>query len=141
MGDRMENLDKINELNQLIKLNLMPIVIEKSSYFNDYLKIKQPKFTTIDARLSAKALGLDGSKFNPQWYTCVMNYESAKTNLLIISNFNSLLDDQMKFYELFKYRKASNFVLPLNCTIIITLNELDNNNILENINSLVCHFN
>ncbi len=55
---------------------------------------------------------------------CPPNWFTKNPNLLVIDKIDKIdKEEQLKFYELLKYRKISTFELSPNCIIIVTAKE------------------
>lgn len=133
----MINSEKIELLNIYLKNNFVPVLIEgvKANIFDDAL--------IIDGNISCSELNghYDGINFlPPAWFQKVMAKKDSKVNFLIIKDIDKISKkDQMKFYELLKYRKISVFNLPDNCIIIIPCLKVKNGIFNEMIYSLMAH--
>lgn len=74
----------------------------------------------------------------PQWFKVLEENAKLGTSLLIINGIDELdEDEQMKFGEIFKYRKISTFEIPTNVKIIVTANH--KGKVVEEIYSLLVH--
>lgn len=72
----------------------------------------------------------------PKWLNEILS--TNKTSVLIIDKIDTISkEEQMKFYELLKYKKISTFELPKDTVIIITAEEINEEKINEEIFSLV----
>ena len=73
----------------------------------------------------------------PEWYKKLTSKDNA---VLVINNINKIpTDEQIKFVEIFKYNKVSTFELPKNCIIIAIASNLKENQINEQVYSLMAH--
>ncbi len=124
----------INILNTYLKTNVAPVLIKSipADIFIDE-SVNIPADCDV-LELNGHYEGIDF--LPPVWYQTVLSKASARRNILVIENISSLSkDEQMKFYELLKYRKIGVFELPQNCVIVLTAQE--GNQIAEDIYSLV----
>ena len=72
----------------------------------------------------------------PKWYQELTFEKNSK--ILVIDKIDSVSkEEQTKFCELLEYRKISTFILPKNCVIIVTANEINKDKINEELFSLV----
>ena len=128
----MINEERLKMLYEYIKANVSPILIEnvnKNIFLEDAV--------IIDAKCDRTLLDGHYEKdkyLPPSWYN------ELEGKILIIDNIDSISKyEQMKFYEILKYRKVSVFELPKNCVIIVTCTNINEDRINENIYSLVSH--
>ena len=57
----------------------------------------------------------------PKWFNDI----SKDGSILVIDKLDTIPEEeQLKFYELLKYRKVSTFELPNNCVIIVTVSKV-----------------
>lgn len=76
----------------------------------------------------------------PYWLKILIENSDKKRTLLIIKNITDIEeDDQMKFYEIMKYRKLNTIQIPDNCVIIATCGNLKEKPINQNIYPLMAH--
>lgn len=118
-----------------IGTNVAPILIS-DDYFNMFLNaVVLPANCT-----NSELLGYyENERFIvPVWYNDLVNDNKEIRKLLIIRNLSSISkDEQLKFYELLKYRKIGMAPLPDNCVIILTSQIISKEAINEKIYSLV----
>ena len=116
-----------------IKSNVAPILVDFISSNEITGAVVLP--ANIDRReLNCHYDGLDFVP--PNWLKEIINSNDRK--VLVIDNIDTISkNEQLKFCELLKYRKISTFNLPDSCTIIITANEINSDNINEEVFSLV----
>ncbi len=82
----------------------------------------------------------NGEYHLPNWLSVLNGNADKERTLLIIKNINDTDEDnQMKFYELLKYRKMDTVQLPQNCVIIATCNNLKEKPINPTLYSLMAH--
>lgn len=110
---------KIEMLNEYIKMNIAPILLEdvpSSVFAGDAVIIP----SNIDVSLLNGHY--DGIDFiPPEWYIKLNQKQNFNNNILVIDDISSIpKNEQTKFYEILKYRKIGTFDLPKNCVIIIT---------------------
>ena len=116
-----------------IKANVAPILV-------DFISGKDLNGAVVlPANIDDKELNghYDHTEFVcPKWFNDITNTNEIK--LLVIDKIDTISkEEQMKFVELFKYRKISTFELPKKCVIIVTANEINKDKINEEIFSLV----
>lgn len=130
----MSKVEMINMLNTYLKTNVAPVLIKS---FPADIFIDESVNIPADCDVLELNGHYEGIDFLPPvWYQTVLSKASARRNILVIENISSLSkDEQMKFYELLKYRKIGVFELPQNCIIVLTAQE--GNQIAEDIYSLV----
>lgn len=76
----------------------------------------------------------------PKWYGEVVEKSENAYSLLLVPELNGIPEDeQLKFMELFKYKKISTFDLPENCVIVVTCSGLKENPLAEDIYRLMVH--
>lgn len=118
-----------------IGTNVAPILIS-DDYFNMFLNaVVLPANCT-----NSELLGYyENERFIiPSWYNDLISDNKEIRKLLIIKNLSSISkDEQLKFYELLKYRKIGMTPLPDNCVIILTSQIIGKEAINEKIYSLV----
>jgi len=128
---------KLNNLQDLIKVNVMPLLIEDRKLLQVYITEFNPNKIVLDAKFSAKDLEIDGSTC-PKWLKYLDINKNSSSNLLIIDNFCEISkQEQMKFYDLLKYRKVANYELPTNCFIIIMGKSEEINEIIFSLLSII----
>ncbi len=125
--------DKKEMLLSYIKSNVAPILV-------DFLSAQDLKGSiALPANIDAKELNghYEGTDFiPPKWLNEILNRNTNR--VLVIDKIDTISkEEQLKFCELFKYRKISTFNLPESCVIIITANEINKDKINEEIFSLV----
>lgn len=128
--------EKLTLLNEYLKIGMSPILIED-----------------IDAKVIQDAIILpassDSSQLNghyesinfvaPNWYQELINQKNPYP-ILIIENLNQLnANDQLKYIEILKYKKVSTFDLPKNCIILVTVTNLKEKHLSEEVYSLLTH--
>lgn len=125
-------INKKEMLLSYIRVNVAPILV-------DFLFGKDlPYATILPANLDIKEL--NGHYENTEYLapTWLNELQQNSNNLLVIDQIDTISkQEQLKFYELLKYRKISTFVLPSECRIIITATEINKDKINEKIYSLV----
>ena len=118
-------------------MNIAPILVENmgANAFNNAI--------VIPGELNISLLNghYEGVEFlPPNWYNEIKKRGSLNSNILVIDGIYRISkDDQMKFYELLKYRKISTFDLPENCVIILPCESKFISSINEKLLSLVVH--
>ncbi|MDO4341733.1 MAG: hypothetical protein Q4C44_03205 [bacterium] len=125
-------INKKEMLLSYIRVNVAPILV-------DFLFGKDlPYATILPANLDIKELNghYENTEYlPPRWLN---ELQQNSNNLLVIDQIDTISkQEQLKFYELLKYRKISTFVLPSECRIIITATEINKDKINEKIYSLV----
>ncbi len=134
----MSQEKRLEMLNDYIKMNIAPILVENipSNIFGSNSVI-------LPAELDISMLNghYEGIEFMPpSWYVQVVRNSSSSNNILVIDEISRVSkEDQMKFYELLKYRKIGTFDLPKNCVIIITCRDKNIPLINEKLVSLFVH--
>lgn len=74
----------------------------------------------------------------PKWYQELITKSKNSEVVLVIKDINAIpTKEQTKFVEILKYRKISTFELPLNCIVVATYKDINNNPINEEIYSLM----
>lgn len=127
--------------NELLKAyvdaNVSPILVEQKFYevFGNAITIPA---TCSDGLLLGRYE--DEHFVAPAWYDLVIQRKNMKYNFLVINDISSInKDEQLKFYELLKYRKIGVNSLPDNCVIIVTSKNINKLFINERIYGLVTH--
>lgn len=131
-------VNKLEMLSAYLKSNVGPILLEKI-----------PE-NTFDNRAELLPSTCEITELNghyertdfvpPKWYFSVQNKEKNAINLLVITGLDQIsLEEQMKFYELLKYRKIGVFSLPKNCQIIVLVDAVTKNTIHPEIYALLVH--
>lgn len=125
-------INKKEMLLSYIRVNVAPILV-------DFLFGKDlPYATILPANLDIKELNghYENTEYlPPRWLN---KLQQNSNDLLVIDQIDTISkQEQLKFYELLKYRKISTFVLPSECRIIITATEINKDKINEKIYSLV----
>ena len=133
----MKNNEKVELLNTYLKNNFVPVLIQglDTNIFEDAVILNS------DIPNSELNGHYDETNFVPPiWFNKIMDKKDEKINLLVIKDIDKISkEEQMKFYELLKYRKISVFDLPTNCVIIIPCLKVKEGMLNENIYSLVAH--
>lgn len=131
------NKQKLQMLEQYIKLEMSPILLEDISTSN----IKNAVVLPANCDISFLNGHYEGIEFlPPQWYAELLAKSKQTHSLLLIPNINQIpQEEQTKFLELFKYKKISTFDLPKNTIIIATASNLKEKPIIEEIYSLMIH--
>lgn len=116
-----------------INANVAPILV-------DFISGKDLGGTVIlPASVDTKELNgyYDGADFvPPKWLNDMLKTNTNR--ILVIDKIDTIAKkEQLKFVELFKYRKISIFELPKDWVIIVTANEINRDKINEEIFSLV----
>lgn len=133
----MNNDEKIVMLENYIKAGISPILLEEISIeiFNNAV--------ILEAECDASLLNghYEGINFvAPEWYNNILEKSNNTNSLLVINGLNKISEEeQLKFLELFKYKKVSTFELPKNCVIVVTCSNLEDAPIAEEIYSLLAH--
>lgn len=131
----MSSRELLDRLENYIRVGIHPILLE-GVYMKAYKNA-----VILDANCSPSEL--DGHYENenylsPKWYEEILNKSKNPYSLLVIPNINKISKkEQLKFFELFKYKKVSTFELPENCIIIATCTELKEGEMSEEIYSLM----
>lgn len=126
----MENKKEL--LLSYIKANVAPILVDFISGSDLNSAIILPANTDND-NLNGHYKGLDFVP--PKWLNGLLY---ANRKVLVIDKIDTISkEDQLKFYELLKYKKISTFELPKDLIIIVTANEINKDKINEKIFSLV----
>lgn len=131
------NNEKIIMLENYIKSGISPIMLEEISteIFNNAV--------ILEAECDVSLLNghYEGINFvAPEWYNNILEKSKNTNSLLVINGLNKISEEeQLKFLELFKYKKISTFDLPKNCVIVVTCFNLDERPIAEEIYSLLVH--
>lgn len=125
-------INKKEMLLSYIRVNVAPILV-------DFLFGKDlPYATILPANLDIKELNghYENTEYlPPRWLN---ELQQNSNNLLVIDQIDTISkQEQLKFYELLKYRKISTFALPSECRIIITATKINKDKINEKIYSLV----
>lgn len=125
-------INKKEMLLSYITVNVAPILV-------DFLFGKDlPYATILPANLDIKELNghYENTEYlPPRWLN---ELQQNSNNLLVIDQIDTISkQEQLKFYELLKYRKISTFALPNECRIIITATKINKDKINEKIYSLV----
>ena len=130
-------ISKIDMLEAYIKAGISPILFEDLD-----LKVAKNK-VILESNCDTSLLNghYEGTEFvPPEWFNKVMQNSKNAFCLLIIKEINKISKkEQLKFLELFKYKKIGTFNLPENCVIIATCSNLKENEISEEIYSLLAH--
>lgn len=129
--------DKLEMLREYISANVAPILLEgvKKDAFDNAI--------ILPANISKTLLvgSYDGVNYVcPTWYDVLKKKEVSSVNLLLIDDITTISkEEQLKFYEILKYRKIDTFKLPDNCVIIILASKVNKDLINKDIYSLVAH--
>jgi len=128
------NKDKLLMLDSYVKAGVSPILLEDipAEIFEDAIILEG------DCDKSLLNGHYEKEEFYPpKWYSELLKKEKP---LLVIKDINKIsIEEQGKFIELFKYKKVSTFELSKNCIIILTVSNLKENRINEEVYSLVVH--
>ena len=132
------NKDEVIQLKTFIEIGMSPILLEDvpAKLFSHSVILN------ADCDISELNGHYEGTEFvAPQWYQDLIKEAEDDKAILIINDLHKIsVDDQVKFIELLKYRKISTFKLPEKCIIIVTFDNLDGNNkINEEVYSLLIH--
>lgn len=124
---------KFETLISYIKNNVGPILIDF------HLELTNAIYIPANCSINELNGHYEGTDYiPPKWYQKLN--DNSSLSALIINDIDTIpLIEQAKFIELLKYRKISTFELPDNCVIIITAKNIDNDNINEELYSLVIH--
>jgi hypothetical protein len=125
--------DKKEMLLSYIKSNVAPILV-------DFISGQDlNEAVVLPANIDVKELNghYDGVDYMPpKWLNKILSTNANR--ILVIDKIDTISkEEQLKFYELLKYRKISTFNLPEGCVIIITANEINKDKINEELFSLV----
>ena len=130
-------IDRNKMLNTYLVANVAPILITGLN-IDDV-----PNAEIIESNCDNSLLigHYENEKFiTPSWLTNVESKKNETPNILIIKELDKITkDEQLKFIELLKYRKAGVFELPKNCVILLTAKIVNSEVINEEIYSLVAH--
>ena len=122
----------IDYLKQLVKCNVCPILVcdLDLSNFKNYICIN------ADCDKLDLVGHFEGDKeVAPNWLS---NLTKNNIQLVVIDDLCKISkDEQLKFYELLKYRKVGVFELPKNCAILVNSSKVGKEYINEQIYSLV----
>lgn len=125
------NSKNLEMLNTYIKNNVAPILIEKIPK-----EVFSSNAVVLDAKVD-KTL-LNGHYEQTEYLPPLWYQELQDKEILIIDQLSSIPKvEQKKFIEILKYRKISTFLLPKECVIIITCDDIQN--ISEEVCSLVAY--
>lgn len=131
------NNEKIIMLENYIKSGISPILLEgiSTEIFNNAVIIK------AECDVSLLNGHYEGINFvAPEWYNNILEKSKNTNSLLVINGLNNISEEeQLKFLELFKYKKVSTFDLPKNCVIVVTCSNLEEKPIAKDIYSLLVH--
>ena len=130
---------KIVDLLELyIKNYVAPILVESAEDFD--LKKGIEINGNCDMAELQESVDDNGEYQLPNWFKILVDNSDKERTLLIIKNITDCEeDDQMKFYELLKYRKLNTTKLPDNCVIIATCDNLKEKPINPCLYSLMAH--
>ena len=126
--------EKIKILDIYLKSGLTNILIEDmpKEIFEDEIILEAN--CTIDD-LNGHYEGIEFMP--PKWYQDLIK---SKRKVLVINDINKLpLKEQPKFNEILNYKKVSTFELPKDCIVIVLVNNLKENQICEEVYSLLAH--
>lgn len=131
------NIDeRLDMLEKYVKAGISPILIEGTP-------ITTKKAVYLNANCDKSLLNghYDASNFvAPNWYNELLEKSKESHCVLVINGLNEIpKEEQIKFIELFKYKKISTFELPKNCVIITTCSSLVEKTISEEVYSLLVH--
>ncbi len=131
------NKEKLEMLNEYLKNTNIPVLVEDIplEIFSDYV--------IIPSDINVKELDghyEEAEYYPPSWYTSLVDKHKENKAFLVITDINKISkNDQAKFVEILKYKKVSTFDLPKDVRIILTANNLKENEISEEIYSLLAH--
>lgn len=131
------NKEQLEILNTYAKAGISSILLENipENLFKNSI--------VLDANCDISLLNghYEGTEFvAPSWYNELIEISKVAHAILVIKNINTISkEEQTKFIELLKYRKISTFDLPKNCTIVGTCFNLKENQINEEVYSLMAH--
>lgn len=131
------NNDKVLMFESYIKAGVSPILLDNTSdeMFNNAV--------ILEADCEDSLLNGHYEDINfvaPKWYDELVEKSKNARPLLVIKELNKIsTEEQLKFLELFKYKKISTFDLPENCVIVVTSSKAKGNPIAEDIYSLMAH--
>ena len=129
--------NKVEMVENYINAGISPILIEDGSdkMFSNAVR--------LEADCDASFLNGHYEDINfvaPKWYYELCEKSKNTRSLLLINELNKVSpEEQLKFLELFKYKKISTFDLPDNCVIVVTSSKLKENPIAQDIYSLMAH--
>ena len=128
---------KVEMIESYINAGISPILIEDSSekMFSNAVKLE------ADCDVSLLNGHYEDINFvAPNWYNELVEKSKNTRSLLLINELNKVSpEEQLKFLELFKYKKISTFDLPENCVIVVTKSKSEETPIAEDIYSLMVH--
>lgn len=132
------NKDEVIQLDTFIKMGLSPILLEDvpAKLFDNAVILN------ADCDMSELNGHYEGEEFvAPKWYYDLLKESEDGKAVLIINDMNKIaVEEQVKFIELFKYKKISTFKLPEKSLIIVTFDNLNGENkINEEVYSLLVH--
>lgn len=131
------NNEKVKMLEGILKSGISPILLEDFpvSIFENAVVLE------ADCDMSELNGHYEDAEFcPPQWYKKLTDENSEYEPVLVVNNINKIpSEEQTKFVEIFKYKKVSTFDLPKNCVIIVTASNLEENQINEEVYSLMAH--
>lgn len=123
-------VDKSQLLKEYININVGPILVE--SFDLDILSS-----CVIPSNISEDELYgyYEGESYiSPNWYQSLVN---NNYKLIIIDGIDNISkEEQLKFFELLKYKKVSIFDVPEDCSIVLTAKNINRDTINEKIFSL-----
>lgn len=128
---------KVEMLESYIRAGMSPILMEEVS--NDIFK--NAVILEADCEESILTGHYEDTKYvAPAWYYELLEKSKNNYALLVVNELNKIsLEEQLKFVELFKYKKVSTFKLPENTIIIATAENLEKNPITKEIYTLIVH--
>jgi len=130
-------INKIDMFEKYVKSGISPILFEKIDLraFNNAVVIEA---NCDNSLLNGHYENIDFVP--PEWYEKIVEKSKNTFSLLIINELDKInKEEQLKFLELFKYKKISTFDLPKNCVIVATCSNLEEDQINEEIYSLLAH--
>lgn len=131
------NNKKLEMLENYIKSGISPILLEEVSIKNFNNAV------VLESNCDNSLLNGHYEDINfmpPEWYNRILEKSKNTYSLLVINEINKISkEEQLKFLELFKYKKISTFDLPKNCVIVVTCSNLEEKPITEEIYSLLVH--
>lgn len=117
-------------MNEQVKSKLKAVI---QNNFSTPLLIDGAKFLESDSvvlvpsTIDSKELGIvanEGGYSYPEWLILLEEKAKIKDKVyLVIDSINNIsLDEQLKFYEILKYRAISSVKIPENVQILLTIN-------------------
>lgn len=122
---------------EYIKAGISPVMFEDV----DLSQYKNAVVLDADCDISVLNGHYEGIDFvPPEWYENLINNSKNTYCLLVIKDINKIdKKEQLKFVEMFKYKKIGTFDLPKNTVIFVTCSNLQEGEIAQEIYSLLAH--